>query len=209
MATKKSEKPRVLLRKVSGGFEFVDTFAMEQCENIGIGATVEVQIWQPRSAAHSRLYWAVLGQCVSNSDDKYGSAEDLHEVLKFSLGYQRTINLLAPSPHSKIAAAVLALLRDLRRFVNVLMTGRPDTSAAKGRLKILLERIDVTGKLCRKLETETTKLHLPGSIAFDKMDQSQFNEYFKKAMLALESAGYPADSYIEEGKKKVRINSSD
>lgn len=94
MAARDQEHPRVIMRRVVGGFVPAAPYDEERLMHYGVGHDVEVQLFQRRSLPHLRLYWAVLHEVVENSEGKYGRAEDLHEALKVALGYQRKIQLL-------------------------------------------------------------------------------------------------------------------
>jgi hypothetical protein len=195
-----AEHPKVLLKR-TGPVTFVLVLPQDQerLMHYAIGAEIEAQFWQERSLDHLRLYWAVLHQCVENSEGKYGRSEDLHDMLKVTLGYSRRVTLLCPSEHATIATKVLKLLRRLRVFFARLGTKGEDA----------VREIDQTGKLARKLETECESILMPGSVAFDKMDQAEFKVFFEKAMEQLQRAGYPVYDYIEQGKQKLaRIRAS-
>src|SRR5689334_13583602 len=112
-----AEHPKVLLQR-TGPVTFVLVLPQDQerLMHYAIGAEIEAQFWQERSLDHLRLYWAVLHQCVENSEGKYGRSEDLHDMLKVTLGYSRRVTLLCPSEHATIATKVLKLLRRLRVF---------------------------------------------------------------------------------------------
>ena len=195
-----AEHPKVLLKR-TGPVTFVLVLPQDQerLMHYAIGAEIEAQFWQERSLDHLRLYWAVLHQCVENSEGKYGRSEDLHDMLKVTLGYSRRVTLLCPSEHATIATKVLKLLRRLRVFFARLGTKGEDA----------VREIDEIGKLARKLETECETILMPGSVAFDKMDQAEFKVFFEKAMEQLQRAGYPVYDYIEQGKQKLaRIRAS-
>jgi hypothetical protein len=195
-----AEHPKVLLKR-TGPVTFVLLLPQDQerLMHYPIGAEIEAQFWQERSLDHLRLYWAVLHQCVENSEGKYGRSEDLHDMLKVTLGYSRRVTLLCPSEHATIATKVLKLLRRLRVFFARLGTKGED----------VVREIDETGKLARKLETECESILMPGSVSFDKMDQAEFKVFFEKAMEQLQRAGYPVYDYIEQGKQKLaRIRAS-
>lgn len=145
MVKRNSEHPRLVMRVgLNKKLEHVVPWGEEMMMHYPLGADVEVQIYQRRSLEHTRLYWAVLHAIVDNTENKYGSAEDLHSAIKVALGYTHKIKLISG-----------------------------DT------------------------------IILPGSIAFDKMDQAEFKVYFDRAMNELRKADYPVDKYIEEGKKKL------
>jgi hypothetical protein len=190
-----AEYPKVLLKR-TGPVTFVLLLPQDQerLMHYPVGAEVEAQLWQERSLDHLRLYWAVLHQCVENSEGKYGRAEDLHDMLKVTLGYSRRVTLLCPSEHATIATKVLKLLRRMRVFFARLGPKGEET----------VREIDDTGKLARKLETECETILMPGSVAFDKMDQAEFKVFFEKAMEQLQRAGYPVYDYIENGRAKLQ-----
>jgi hypothetical protein len=196
-----AEHPKVLLKR-TGPVTFVLVLPQDQerLMHYAIGAEIEAQFWQERSLDHLRLYWAVLHQCVENSEGKYGRSEDLHDMLKVTLGYSRRVTLLCPSEHATIATRILALLRKLRKWF--FQFGVEKAGA-------VVSEIDEVGKLARKLETECESILMPGSVAFDKMDQAEFKVFFEKAMEQLQRAGYPVYDYIEQGKQKLaRIRAS-
>jgi hypothetical protein len=206
MAKRNSEHPKVLLQKKLGGWTFVDAYGEEQCAGYAIGSVVEAQFWQKRSLEHLRLYWAVLGECVNNSEGKYGSAEDLHEVLKIALGYTRKIELLLPSEHVDAADVIGKALRAAQSAINgcrwVLrrVLGEfwltPHLDAANNQLASARLRIG-------EITQSRMQVTLPGSIAFHSMDQAEFKVFFENAINQLRRAGYPVDEFIEAGKAKL------
>lgn len=205
--TKRSpEQPKVLLERKLGGWGFFDGFSEEQCQGYAIGAIVEAQFWQNRSLPQLRIYWATLSQCVFNSEGKYGSAEDLHEVLKIALGYTRQIDLLLPGENAGAAAVVKVALETcnkilkgcqwiIRRTVGTIwITPLIDDAIVKATAAVDLVRV---------FEQQRLKVTLPGSISFSSMDQAQFKIFCESAFSQLRRAGYPIDDYIEQSKIKL------
>ena len=82
------------MRRVVGGFEHSTPWVEEMLSQFAIGSEVEVRIMQRRSLPQLQLYWVILHLCVSNSEDKYGRAEDLHDALKIALGYSRRVPVI-------------------------------------------------------------------------------------------------------------------
>jgi hypothetical protein len=98
MSRKKTsdERPMMLMvreiRKVGGDGLYPATSAdQEMLARYAVGKTLEIRTWQNRSPDQLRLYWGLLNECVANGENKYGSSEDLHEAIKYALGYQRRI----------------------------------------------------------------------------------------------------------------------
>jgi hypothetical protein len=184
MVTRSPEHVKVLLRKTVEGWEPVTLHDIELCSAYGVGSMVEAQFWQKRSVKHHRLYWVVLNELIENTDSKYGSAEDLHSAIKAAEGYTHRIKLLAPSENAERITKIIDELMYIQESHD--LSGIPDL------IKITEET---------RVECET--LILPGSIAFDKMDQSEFKKFFEKAMNQLRRAGYMVDEAIERGKQKL------
>lgn len=210
MARKKSEHPKALLRRRIGGFDLLDIADEERLMHIAVGAVVEAELWQNRSLSHMRLYWATLHSIVQNSEGQYATSEQLHEVLKIAMGYSHTVKLVVPSKHAVTGTETLKLLRDLRVYLNDLLKRcsekkkpGPRITEAIHDLGNLVSRIDGAGRLCKELESDLKVIHLPGSIAFDKMDQAAFKVYFDTAIALLDRAGHNATGHIEEAKKKL------
>lgn len=156
-----------------------------------LGADVEVQIYQKRSLEHSRLYWAVLHACVDNSENKYGTAEDLHSALKVALGYTHKIKRIGDVP----GAILLRSAKYCLGRLGILMTPPiPGISDWLEKLQTIVQQLE---------EYVGDTIILPGSIAFDKMDQAEFKVFFERAMGELTKAGYPVEDYIAEGKAKL------
>jgi uncharacterized protein DUF1367 len=194
MPLRSPEHPKVLLTRTLAGFEPATAYDAERLAAYGIGNVIEATLWQRRSIAHHRLYWVVLSICVANSEGKYGSAEDLHSAIKIALGYTHRIQLLIPSEHSMIATRVRKVLRECWRVIK-------STGAAAW--LHLLKDIEAGNVALSKLETDKTTVVLPGSIAFDRIDQSEFRTFFDSAMEQLRLARYPVDQIIEEAKKQL------
>lgn len=81
-----TERAPVMMRRVRGGLSPVSSFDAERLDRYGIGVDLEVRIMQRRSIPQQRLYWAMLGRVVENTDD-WPTSEHLHEALKLHLGY--------------------------------------------------------------------------------------------------------------------------
>jgi hypothetical protein len=195
MASKRDEDhPKIMLRRALGGFEPAHQHAEEQLQHYGVGALVEVQVWQGRSQPQLALYWVILHQCVDNSENRYGRAEDLHEVLKVTLGYSRRVNLLV-SHQSSVKAAIAKLLNRVKAGLTAGIQHWAPARACIALIDEVLRHVDDMG------DSET--LILPGSIALNRMDQAEFKVYFDRAMNELRKAGYPVDDYLREGKKKI------
>lgn len=195
MAAKRdADHPKIMLRRVLGGFEPAHQHAEEQLQHYPVGALVEVQVWQRRSQPHLALYWVILHQCVDNSENRYGRAEDLHEALKVALGYSRRVNLLA-SHQSTIKATITKLINRVRAAITTVLPTWVGAKACILLLDEVLHHVDEMG------DSET--LILPGSISLNRMDQAEFKVYFDRAMNELRKAGYPIDDYLREGKRKI------
>jgi hypothetical protein len=194
MAARSPEHPKVLLTRTLSGFEPATAHDSERLSAYGIGHTIEATLWQRRSPGHHRLYWVVLSICTANSEGKYGAAEDLHSAIKIALGYTHRIQLLIPSEHAMIATQVRNVLRECWKVIKAV-------GAAAG--LSLLKDIEAGNVALAKLESDKTTVVMPGSIAFDRMDQGEFKVFFDRAMEQLRVAGYPVDAIIEEAKKQL------
>lgn len=96
------------------------------------GQLYDLEVVADRSDPHHKLYWAILGKVVKDTQ-LWASSAHLHDDLKMLCGYYRTV-----------------------------------VNKASGSL-----------------------YYIPDSIAYTKMDQRQFSEYFENAMAKLsETLGY-------------------
>src|SRR5690348_16234338 len=117
MAKRNPEQPKLLLERTLNGFSPATPWDQEVLAQYAIGSTCEVQVFQKRSLPRLRLYWTILHDCVANSENKYGSAEDLHSVTKIALGYTHRVKLMGDGPgaillrSAKYCLAQLNLLR--------------------------------------------------------------------------------------------------
>jgi hypothetical protein len=194
MAARSSEHPKLLLVRTLQGLAPATPYDAERLSAYAIRATVEATLWQNRSLGHHRLYFAVLKMCVENSEGKYGKVDDLHSAIKTALGYTHKIKLLLPSEHAEAAMAIKTCVYRARELLAG-MKG-PEAQAVGA---FLSAAIDQTAKL----ETDLASIMMPGSIAFDRMDQAEFREFFDKAMEQLRLAGYPVDEFMEEAKRQM------
>ena len=77
------------IRTISGlRPEFDDD--MRKLTPIPLGTVMMVEAKQPRNVKHHRLYWALVNKVFENQS-KYATADDLHEAIKYALGYYRTV----------------------------------------------------------------------------------------------------------------------
>jgi hypothetical protein len=194
----REEELKVLMVREPGGFRPLDGISEENLQHVAIGAVVEIQIWQDRSPEHHRLYWAVLGQCVENSENKYGSSKDLHSALKIALGYTHRIKMLGTGPGGLIFERLKFWMTRLHKFVDIVVHLKPKWRDPA--VQLYNEGADYLDQLAPHIGDT---LVLPGSIAFSKMDQTEFKVFFDGAMAELTKAGYPIEAYIEEGKRKI------
>ena len=192
MASRSSEHPKMLLVRTLQGLAPATPYDAERLSAYAIKATVEATLWQNRSLGHHRLYWAVLKMCCDNSEGKYGKVDDLHSAIKTALGYVHKVKLIVPSEHANAAMAIKQCVYRARE----LLAGLPGLTE-----KAVAAFLSVAIEEAAKLETDLASIMMPGSIAFDKMDQSEFREFFDKAMEQLRLAGYPVDEFLEEAKK--------
>lgn len=192
MTKRNSEHPRLVMRVgLNKKLEHVVPWGEEMMMHYPLGADVEVHIFQRRSLEHTRLYWAVLHACVDNSENKYGTAEDLHSAIKIALGYTHKVKLIGEGPGTLLLRSAKYCLSQL----NILRAPEiPGISKWLDKLAEILFQLE---------EYVSDSILLPGSIAFDRMDQAEFKVYFDRAMNELRKAGYPVDAYIIEGKKKL------
>ena len=195
MSKHNPEIPAFPMRVIPGGLTHSTPWVEEQMTAFAIGSEVEVKIMQRRSLPQLQLYWVILHLCVSNSDDKYGRAEDLHDALKISLGYSRKVRTIGGTSDSKkIIDAALNLLRGIRKAIALTFL---DGST-------LVKTIDAVGILIKELDGYIGEtIVLPGSIAFGRMTQGDFKIYFDKAMAQLSAAGYPVEEYLKESEKML------
>jgi hypothetical protein len=111
---------KFVCRKQLGSLRPVND-AGEQClSGIANGDLVMVEVKRPRNIQHHRLYWALV-TLVWQNQERYPTAEDLHEAIKISVGLRTTIQL----PNGEVG-------------------------------------------------------YIPGSIAFHKMDQTEFSAFYDR-----------------------------
>jgi hypothetical protein len=188
-----TEHPKVLLQRVVGGFKPATGYDEERCQHYGVGHTVEVTLFQNRSLPQLRLYWVVLHDVVENSEGKYGRAEDLHEILKIELGYQQRVKLLTPNKEMfDLAKGLGAEIGDIRKSL-----------AASNADRSFIQRLDATLDAVKILGHQAEIVVLPGSIALNRMDQSEFKIFFERAMSKLRERGYEIDKFLDEGRRKL------
>jgi len=178
-----------------------DGYAEEAFSQIPYGTQLEIKFYQRRSYPKLKLYWSILGTCVKNGDDRYGTSENLHDVIKITLGYCRRVKAIGVGPAAQIVDSIILLMRGCWKAANSVQ-------------KALRDVVDVA-PLLRGLEQIATKLNelkeivgdtivLPGSISFAKMSTADFDTYFDKAMLQLETAGYPIPEIMKEIERKQK-----
>lgn len=133
---------KFLCRKQLGTLRPVDDAGEQVLSGIAHGDLVMVEVKKPRNVQHHRLYWALV-TTVFNNQERYPTAEDLHEAIKISVGLRTTIEL----PNGEVG-------------------------------------------------------FIPGSIAFHKMDQLAFNEFYDRVCDAVAKHFLPGVT-SEELKREV------
>ena len=171
-----------------------DGYAEEALNQLPYGTAVEIKFYQRRSYPKLKLYWSVLGTCVKNGD-KYGTAENLHDVIKITLGYCRRVKAIGVGPAAQLIDSCILLMRGCWKAANSANKALRDV-INMGPLLLGLEQI--AAKLNELKEIVGDTIVLPGSISFAKMSTADFDVYFDKAMLQLEAAGYPISDILKE-----------
>lgn len=87
------EKSIVMMMKTISGFIPVSAFDAEIVSQVPLHKHVEVEIKQRRSIPQMRRYWVMLGDVVK-ATECYPTAEHLHDVLKFEMGYVTPVKRL-------------------------------------------------------------------------------------------------------------------
>lgn len=77
--------PSLFAKKSGQALWASDRRTKDTLDKIKEGAIVRVDVKQPRNAAHSRKYWAIL-HIVADNTEVYDDAESLHEAIKLRLG---------------------------------------------------------------------------------------------------------------------------
>jgi len=191
MAKRNPEQPKLLLERTLNGFSPATPWDQETLAQYSIGSTVEAQIFQRRSLPRLRLYWTVLHDCVANSENKYGSAEDLHSAIKIALGYTHKVKLMGDGPGAVLLKALKFALTEIGRI-------------AGSQPSLLGTLVQKALKVADQLDEHIgDTILMPGSIALDRMDEAEFKVFFDRAMNELRKAGYPVDALLEESEKKL------
>jgi len=111
---------KFLAAKGLGHLTPVDATGEDALRKLKFGDVVTVEVKKPRNGKHHRLYWALVSMVWENQE-RYATAEELHEALKVSAG------------------------------------------------------------ICTQVELPSGQVvKIPGSIAFDKMDQTEFGQFYDR-----------------------------
>jgi len=185
-----AKRPPITLIRTPHGLVGATAYDDERICEYGMGAEVEATVRQRRSGPLQRKYWVTLSELWHNeAADKYNSSEDMHRVLMIDRGYTRHIKLLVPSPRAEKVSIVIKVINLLRRFAP--------------RSPWLQKRIDESIETVKEFETDCQEITLPGSTAYDAMDNAEFKIYFDGAMQSLTNAGYDMDVYLKASEKKL------
>jgi len=83
---------KFICRKQLGSLRPVDDAGEQILAGIANGDLVQVEVKRPRNIQHHRLYWALI-TLVWQNQERYPTAEDLHEAIKISVGLRTQITL--------------------------------------------------------------------------------------------------------------------
>jgi hypothetical protein len=83
---------KLLMQKHLGTLRPVDDAGAEALTKLKNGATLSVEVKQPRNGKHHRLYWALVGVVFQNQE-RYPDVETLHSALKIAAGIRTEIEL--------------------------------------------------------------------------------------------------------------------
>tara|TARA_R110002167_G_scaffold34895_11_gene111498 strand:+ start:330 stop:740 length:411 start_codon:yes stop_codon:yes gene_type:complete len=129
---KSRSKPTLQVEKRDGQFLPLTQYDAHEIEAHPNGQLYDVKPVAVRSDPHHKLYWAILGKAVRDTN-LWASSSHLHDDLKMLCGHYRTV-----------------------------------VNQASGGI-----------------------YYVPDSIAYNKMDQSEFSQYFEQSMMKLsETLGY-------------------
>lgn len=201
MAKRSKDREVIRMVKTLSGLSPCTPYDAERLAQYGFGREVDVTIWQERSVPHHRLYWVLLGNLVANSEGKYLQSTDMHAALKIALGLTTKIKLLTPSPHATIATRIRRRLAQCVMWLGGLSVLHNIPFSYK-----VIDAINDTMRDLTELETDCDTITMPGSTAFDSMDQATFKIYFDQACAQLRAAGYPVDATLAESVKMISSN---
>lgn len=83
---------KILLQKHLGSLRPVDEAGQEALQKLANGATVMVELKQPRNARHHRLYWALMS-VVCQNQERYPDTYTLHSAIKIAAGIRTEFEL--------------------------------------------------------------------------------------------------------------------
>lgn len=191
MTKRTSEYPRLVMRVgQSKRLEHIAPWGEEMMQHLPYGAEVEVYVSQRRSPGRHRLYWAMVNDIVANSED-WATNEHFHAATKIELGYTQKIKTIGDSARTLLLRSAKYCLDRL----NILRTPSiPGISEWLDKLATILDQLIDDGDV----------ITLPGSIAFDKMDETEFKVFFDRAKAAWSQAGYDVAAFEREANKKLQ-----
>lgn len=83
---KADERAPLFVIRTRGGLIPASAYDEEAIGRYPLGQPLQASLWQSRSEALQRFYWATLGLAVENTE-RYRTAEDLHSAIKAELRY--------------------------------------------------------------------------------------------------------------------------
>ena len=140
-------------RKDIGGFRPVDRIAEDYFRKIRAGDEVMLTGRRPRNLKHHRKFWALMN-LVAENQSVYPDAEALVRAFKIAIGHCEDHQV---APSKEVRAAMVVLRHML-----------PNQREAVVALNILFEA--------------ATTARVPSSISFAKMDQTEFEAFYEKAI---------------------------
>jgi len=97
MTRRAKETAGCIVRKTPRGIVPVSGFDQEQLMGFDIGSEFKLVRMTRRSLPQQRAYWKALS-LVAENDDRWATAEHLHDALKRACGYVTVIHDLAGKP---------------------------------------------------------------------------------------------------------------
>lgn len=83
---------KAVYQRTPTGFAPADEAAEKYFKRFAVGDQVMINITRPRSIAQHRLYWALVGIALDNTD-KFASKDECSDSIKLACGHVKTVHV--------------------------------------------------------------------------------------------------------------------
>lgn len=99
--SRKTDRPRMTVIVTANGMRPASHLDAEILSGFRVGAELEVEVHQPKTAGQLKLWWWMLGKVVPNQD-AFPTADAMSKAILYELGHFDRMQLLGGGEHRNV-----------------------------------------------------------------------------------------------------------